>query len=327
MAVESLDAYAFRALVAHLQARPRVQNIDLMNLSGFCRNCLAKWYLRGSEELGRALPGGYDDALARVYGMPYSEWKRTHQLTASAEQMAAFETSKELHAEHGPSRPPVPPPLSDVCCVDATAVAPAGASTARGDGARTAPLAAGAAVEPSELTITLGVLIASDRAASGVYVDESGPEIVRALTEHGERTGAWRVEVCRSAVVPDEREAIRALLDAWSAPAPDGGAPACALVLTTGGTGCAPRDVTPDATADVAERLVPGIPEAMLWRALEHEPHAMLSRAIAGIRGRTLIVNLPGRPKAVRENLAVLMPVLRHALEQVSGGGAAAARI
>jgi len=82
-----------------------------------------------------------------------------------------------------------------------------------------------------------------------------------------------------------------------------------------------------DATADVAERLVPGIPEAMLWRALEHEPHAMLSRAIAGIRGRTLIVNLPGRPKAVRENLAVLMPVLRHALEQVSGGGAAAARI
>lgn len=316
---DALDAFAFRALVAHLQARPQVQNIELMNLSGFCRNCLAKWYLRGSQELGLGLPGGYDDALERVYGMPYAQWKAEHQQRASAEQMAAFEQSKQLHAEHGPARPPVPPPLSDVCCVDATDVANAAAAAAA---ACARPVASAAPPPPSDFTITLGVLTASDRAAAGTYADESGPEILRALTEHGVATGAWRVDARESAVVPDEREVIRALLEAWSAPGPEGGAPACALILTTGGTGCAPRDVTPDATSDVVERLVPGISEAMLWRALEHEPHAMLSRAVAGIRGRTLIVNLPGRPKAVRENLAVLMPVLRHALAQIGGGAA-----
>lgn len=313
---EALEAYAFRALVAHLQARPQVQNIDLMTLSGFCRNCLAKWYLRGSEELALPLPGGYDTALERIYGMPYAEWKGKHQQKASAEQMAAFEGSKELHAEHGPARPPVPAPLSDVCCVEAADVVSAGTAAA----AACATPVTKTTARPSDFTLTLGVLTASDRAAAGVYADESGPEILRVLAEHGGTTGAWRVDMRKSAVVPDELEAIRALLDEWSAPSSDGAPPACSLILTTGGTGCAPRDVTPDATSSVVERLVPGITEAMLWRALEHEPHAMLSRAIAGIRGRTLIVNLPGRPKAVRENLAVLLPVLRHALDQVQMG-------
>lgn len=85
-----------------------------------------------------------------------------------------------------------------------------------------------------------------------------------------------------------------------------------------GGTGCAPRDVTPEATASVVDKLVPGITHAVTQHSLRYEPHAMLSRAVAGIRDRTLIVNLPGRPKAVRENLAVIMPVMAHAVKQVT---------
>jgi molybdenum cofactor synthesis domain-containing protein len=307
---EALEAYAFRALCAHLQARPQVQNIDVMTLTGFCRNCLAKWYLRAAETLGRPLAGGYDEACERVYGMPLDEWKRAHQLKASAEQTAAYEQSKPLHATHGPAASPVPPPLSDVCCTD-----PADAAAC----ARPALDAASPPPPPSDFVVRLGVLTASDRAAAGTYADESGPAIIAALRAHGERTGAWRVETARTAVVPDERDAIRALLDEWSAPGAEGGGAACALILTTGGTGCAPRDVTPEATLDVLDRQIPGITEAFLWRALPREPHAMLSRAVAGVRARTLIVNLPGRPSAVRENLAVLMPVLRHALAQIGG--------
>ena len=93
----------------------------------------------------------------------------------------------------------------------------------------------------------------------------------------------------------------------------------CNLVLTTGGTGCAPRDVTPEATASVLHKLVPGIAHAMTASALTHEPHAMLSRGVAGIRDRCLVVNLPGRPKAAAENAAALAPVLVHALRQVNG--------
>lgn len=92
----------------------------------------------------------------------------------------------------------------------------------------------------------------------------------------------------------------------------------CNLILTTGGTGCAPRDVTPEATAAVVHKLVPGIPQAILRHSLRYEPHAMLSRAVAGIRDRALVINLPGRPKAVRENLGVLMPVMAHAVSQVT---------
>ncbi len=92
---------------------------------------------------------------------------------------------------------------------------------------------------------------------------------------------------------------------------------ACNLVLTTGGTGLAPRDVTPDATSALLDRPTPGIVELLLREAIKHEPLAALSRAAAGVRGRTLVINLPGRPKAVRENLTVLMPLLGHALQSM----------
>ena len=93
------------------------------------------------------------------------------------------------------------------------------------------------------------------------------------------------------------------------------------LILTTGGTGFSARDCMPEATEDVAERMVPGIPEAMRWYSLQITPRAMLSRAAAGIRGNTLIVNLPGSPKAVRENLGFILPSLEHAIQMMRGGG------
>ena len=151
------------------------------------------------------------------------------------------------------------------------------------------------------------------------YADLSGPEIEScmagfAATPHGSQ---WRLDVCQRQVVADETDAITRTLTAWSdAPAAGAAAP-CNLVLTTGGTGLAPRDVTPEATSALLERATPGIVELLLREAIAHEPLAALSRAAAGVRGRTLIVNLPGRPKAVRENLQVLMPLLGHVLSEV----------
>lgn len=152
-----------------------------------------------------------------------------------------------------------------------------------------------------------GVLTVSDRGHKGEYRDLSGP-LIRELLE--ERLGA-AVEVER--IVPDERAAIADVLIHWADDL------ALDLVLTTGGTGFALRDVTPEATRDVIEREAPGLAEAMRAASLRITPHAMLSRAVSGIRGRTLIVNLPGSPKAVGENLETVLPALPHAIELLQG--------
>ncbi len=153
------------------------------------------------------------------------------------------------------------------------------------------------------MTIRVGILTISDRAYSGEYEDESGP-IIREIVETRLPGGQVHLE----AVVPDDFKLIKGGLANWCDNA------GMDLILTTGGTGFAPRDVTPEATRAVLEREAPGLAEAMRAASLRVTPHAMLSRAVAGIRGHTLIVNLPGSPKAVMENLDVILPAMPHAI-------------
>ncbi|MGB8214679.1 MAG: MogA/MoaB family molybdenum cofactor biosynthesis protein [Anaerolineales bacterium] len=151
------------------------------------------------------------------------------------------------------------------------------------------------------MTLRFGILTVSDRSAHGERPDLSGPALVELVSAQG-----WKVE--KTSILADDLEALRETLSAWA----DGGG--VDVILTTGGTGFAPRDVTPEATRLVIEREAPGLAEAMRFESLKITPHAMLSRALAGMRGRVLIINLPGSPKAALENLQVLLPIMSHAV-------------
>ena len=152
------------------------------------------------------------------------------------------------------------------------------------------------------MTIRFGILTLSDRSSRGERADASGPALANLIQGEG-----W--SVVRQSLLPDDESAIREILTAWS----DSGE--IDVVLTTGGTGFAPRDVTPEATRAVIQREAPGLAEAMRAASLKVTPHAMLSRIVAGIRGKTLIVNLPGSPKGAVENLQVILPVIPHAIQ------------
>jgi len=156
--------------------------------------------------------------------------------------------------------------------------------------------------------IRIGIINVSDRASAGVYEDSPGQACLGLLQ-------SWLSTPFEPdyAVLPDERERIEAELRRMADVA------GCCLVVTTGGTGPAPRDVSPEATAAVCDRMMPGFGELMRATSLGFVPTAILSRQTAGIRGRTLIVNLPGRPKAIRENLEAVFPAIPYCIDLIGG--------
>ena len=152
------------------------------------------------------------------------------------------------------------------------------------------------------MTIRFGILTLSDRSSRGERADSSGPALANLIEAEG-----WFL--ARQSILPDEESAIREILAEWA----DSGI--FDVIVTTGGTGFSPRDVTPEATRAVIEREAPGLAEAMRAASLKITPHAMLSRIVTGIRRKTLIINLPGSPKGAVENLRTVIPVLRHAVQ------------
>lgn len=148
----------------------------------------------------------------------------------------------------------------------------------------------------------VGIITISDRSSRGEREDLSGPALVKRISDVG-------YQVVSTVIIPDDFNQIKNQLIQWC----DSGE--FDLILTTGGTGFAPRDVTPEATLSILEKTAPGIAEAMRAESLKITPHAMLSRQQAGIRKRTLVINLPGSPKGAVENLEVVLPVLPHAIE------------
>jgi len=151
-----------------------------------------------------------------------------------------------------------------------------------------------------------GILTVSDRSSRGEREDASGPALSRWLEKRGVKTG-------RLEIVPDEGDRIAAVLRNWA------DEEEFELILTTGGTGLSPRDVTPEATLTVVERTIPGFGERMRSRSLEKTPMAVLSRAVAGVRKRSLIINLPGSPKGAVENLEAVWDAVPHAVEKIRG--------
>jgi molybdopterin adenylyltransferase len=162
------------------------------------------------------------------------------------------------------------------------------------------------------MTIRVGILTVSDRSWNGVRDDLSGPALVKCVEDAG-----W--EISQKGLVPDQMNLIREKLTAWCDEID------LDIILTTGGTGFSPRDMTPEATIAVLDRSAPGLAEAMRAASLKVTAHGMLSRAVTGIRGSTIIINLPGSPKAAVENLQAIIAVLPHAVQLLRNDPAAEA--
>lgn len=377
--MRQLEAGAFRSLCSHLRARSdEVQNIDLMTVSGFCRNCLAKWLVVEARKISEGIKArgdvdasslsdeernilqaldalGYDEAAQEIYGCGYPEWKKRHAKKATDEQMKRYNDSKPIHAQHdkdllktradkpaslkkamvsNDAATPASALLSDVCCQDvdnvvmANSVAvPSVAHTRSG-----ASTNSHNALAPPKggISLKVGILTVSDRAAANQYktgdlsgpaVEQSFSEVVGAMNAGGSELVTYSV-VCQS-IVPDDVEAIKTITNTWSGKSGVENkedtkmGEVCDVILTTGGTGFAPRDKTPEATLSVLDRECPGL---MAWVSTEcaaQQPMASLSRGTAGICGRTVIANLPGNPAGVLQVMRVLLPLLLHAVKDI----------
>ena len=283
---------------------------------------------------------GYDEAAQYVYGMKYEDWKVAHSRKASDEQMQRYQDSMHLWAGHDKdllakrADEPAPLPsmpsqnigtsntinttslLSNVCCQDPedVAIEPAKAPVQAGKSREVPPFQPPG--PPSKgLSFSLGILTVSDRASSGEYKtgDLSGPAVKDAVSKIVEAMGeSVTITKTEMAIVPDEIEAIEAKLKVWADMS------SLDLILTTGGTGFAPRDVTPEATLEVVDKPCPGLVSFCTTECSKRQPLASLSRGTAGLRGKTLIVNLPGNPQGVHEIVPILLPLTLHALSDLT---------
>lgn len=363
--LEKLEAGAYRQLCEHLRQRSEeVQNMDLMTISGFCRNCLAKWLVvearRLSDEMKnrqlkntngsdfeatesdvKALDAmGYDEAAEHVYGMGYGDWKKRYMKKATDEKLEKYNASKSIHAKHDKdllatradkpehkslqehaaksSSPSVK--LANVCCEDPEFVTDMAAVSVPPTGSTGKRVRVATPQMPSPPTgtikLSVGILTVSDRASTGEYQtgDLSGPAvatsvetILKTIANKEETEVEYRL--VKSAIVPDDIQAIQSKLKDWTS-----GEAALDLLLTTGGTGFAPRDVTPEATTSILDKECHGLMSFISSECSKLQPLAALSRGTAGVRGRTLIANLPGNPKGVEEVVPVLLPLALHAI-------------
>ncbi|KAK1734842.1 molybdopterin adenylyltransferase [Skeletonema marinoi] len=367
-----LKAGAFESLCEHLRARSDlVPNMELMTISGFCRNCLAKWLVVEARHISNQIVSnevvnlylsenqrnivdtldsfGYDEAAQLVYGCTYPEWKKRHMKKATDEQLERYNASKSLHATHNkellatrsqkvnyqhetattkPSQAAaaqicVPNQqnslLSDVCCQEVDAIAPSAAETK--------PLSGHKVLRPptGSTKLTIGILTVSDRAAANAYEsgDLSGPMVestIRRIIDSFNASFKDQDLIVNNFVkdiVPDEKAQIEEMLLRWSGKASRQGdsSNVCNLIFTTGGTGFSPRDVTPEATISILDRECRGL---MSWASIEltsKQPLATLSRAAAGVCGKTIIINLPGNPAGAAQVAELLFPIILHAIE------------
>eukprot|EP00924_Labyrinthula_sp_SR-Ha-C_P003359 maker-scaffold_15-snap-gene-7.38-mRNA-1 protein AED:0.01 eAED:0.01 QI:99/1/1/1/1/1/2/333/310 len=298
---EKIEAFVYRKLRDHLETNGTVQNIKLMNLAGFCRNCLAKWYFMGAAELGVSLT--YEDALKKVYGMDYKEYKKQYQTKASPEDLQNYKNLTSHHSQHLPldkikemmienlqNNARVVP--SDVCCEPMDGISSIQGSTT-------------GKVHKS-MDLTLAVLTVSDRASKGEYLDLSGPLIFDTLPKSHKLCTERFYSICA-----DEKLLIKEKLDFLCDQLKNSTDKGFKLLFTTGGTGLARRDVTPEATKEFIDIEVKGISEQLRRETAKFEPLAYLSRGISGLKDHILIINLPGRPQAVLQYINVLSPMLK----------------
>jgi gephyrin len=271
---------------------------------------------------------GYEEAAQYVYGCHYGDWKKFHAKKASDDQMEKYEASKPIHAPHDgalleiitPTDPSVinlptadevcnkPSILSNVCCQDVEEVVLPPPTQSTNNTTRTIPPFVAPAIPLGGVHFTCAILTISDRAFNNEYEtgDLSGPAVEQYLLS----ACTDSCSIVDKTIVPDDCKAIQSQLVDYATRG-------IHLVLTTGGTGFAPRDVTPEATTAILERPLPGLMAFITTECSQTQPLSSLSRGVAGIRGQTWIVNLPGNPFGVREILPLLLPLVVHGIKDM----------